>query len=75
LFINDIGLDGDSFNWDRLVKSADEDPVLKTADRRIGSISSGPTTKLWDDLELRYKLGGFGFLEHDVNTPETKLRW
>lgn len=52
--------------WDRLVKSADEDPVLKTANRRIGSISSGPTTKLWDDLELRYNLGGFGFLEHDL---------
>lgn len=51
--------------WDRLVQSAKDDPVLKTADRRIGSISSGPKSKLWDDLEFRYKLGGFGFLEHD----------
>lgn len=51
--------------WDRLVKSASDDPVIKTAERRISSISSGPTTKLWDDLEFRYTLGGFGFLEHD----------
>lgn len=51
--------------WERLVKSSEEDPVLKAADRRVGSISSGPSLKLWDDLQLRYKMDGFGFLEHD----------
>src|SRR5690554_477389 len=51
--------------WETLIQSATEDPVLKAAENRVKSISSGPSTKLWKDLEFRYKLDGFGFLEHD----------
>ncbi len=56
---------GNPLTWEMLIGSVNHDPVLNAAERRIGAVSRGASTKLWDDLEFRYQLGGFGFLEHD----------
>lgn len=54
-----------SLTWERLIASANDDPVLQAAERRTSVLDNGASTKLWDNLEFRYKLGGFGFLDHD----------
>lgn len=52
--------------WDRLIASADEDPRFQSAQQRTTLAASGHSnTKLWDKLELRYKLDGFSFAKHD----------
>ena len=51
--------------WDKLVASADEDPVIQASQKKQTAIGSRSCTRLWDDLEFEYTLDGFGFLEHD----------
>lgn len=51
--------------WDRLVESAKQDPRYDAAQKRADATSVGKGTKLWDKLELRYKLDGFSFAKHD----------
>lgn len=51
--------------WEQLVKSADNDPRYQSAQKRAQMTSGGHNTKLWDKLELRYKLDGFSFAQHD----------
>lgn len=51
--------------WERLIQSVDEDPRFQTAQKRAEMTSSGRSTKLWDKMELRYKLDGFSFASHD----------
>lgn len=59
--------------WEALIKSADEDLRYQKAKQRT-NISTSRNTKLWDKLELRYKLDGFSFAQHDFElrlTPKT----
>lgn len=59
--------------WETLIKSADEDLRYQKAQQRT-QISTSRNTKLWDKLELRYKLDGFSFAQHDFElrlTPKT----
>ncbi len=51
--------------WDKLVASADEDPVIQASQKKQTAIGSRSCARLWDDLEFEYTLDGFGFLEHD----------
>lgn len=51
--------------WDKLVASADEDPVIQASQKKQTAIGGRSCTRLWDDLEFEYTLDGFGFLEHD----------
>lgn len=50
--------------WDRLIQSVEDDPRYQTAQKR-SAMTSDRGTKLWDKLELRYKLDGFSFAQHD----------
>lgn len=71
--------------WEKLVKSADEDPRYQAAEKRAEMTEGSRSTKLWDKLELRYKLDGFSFASHDFElrlTPKAfgegsadKARW
>ena len=51
--------------WEKLIQSVDDDPRYQTAQKRAEMTSTGRSTKLWDKLELRYKLDGFSFANHD----------
>lgn len=51
--------------WERLIQSVDEDPRYQASQKRAEMTSSGRSTKLWDKMELRYKLDGFSFASHD----------
>ena len=51
--------------WEKLIASTNEDPVLQAASRKESVIKDRSSTKLWDEMELSYKLDGFGFMEHD----------
>ena len=51
--------------WDKLISSAEQDPRFDAAKRRAEATSASQGTKLWDKLEFRYKLDGFGFASHD----------
>lgn len=51
--------------WEQLVQSAEKDPRFDAAQKRAEATSSSQGTKLWDKLELRYKLDGFSFAKHD----------
>lgn len=51
--------------WEMLVQSVDNDPRYQTAQKRSEMTSGSRSTKLWDKLELRYKLDGFSFANHD----------
>ena len=51
--------------WDKLVASADEDPVIQASQKKQTAIGGRSCTRLWDDLEFEYTLDGFGFLEHN----------
>ena len=51
--------------WEMLIQSVDNDPRYQTAQKRAEMTSSGRSTKLWDKMELRYKLDGFSFANHD----------
>ena len=53
-----------SLTWETLVKSADEDLRYQASQKRA-NIASSRNTKLWEKLELRYKLDGFSFASHD----------
>ena len=50
--------------WETLIKSADEDLRYQSSKKRA-NIATSRNTKLWDKLELRYKLDGFSFASHD----------
>ena len=56
--------------WETLVKSADEDLRYQAAQKRT-NIATSRNTKLWDKLELRYKLDGFSFAQHDFELRVT----
>lgn len=51
--------------WEQLIKSADNDPRYQAAQKRAQMTGGERNTKLWDKLELRYKLDGFSFAQHD----------
>ncbi len=51
--------------WEQLVKSVDEDPVLQASQKRSEVSAGERPLKLWDNVELRYKLDGFSFAKHD----------
>ena len=55
----------ETLTWDKLIASAEEDPVLQASQKKQNSISARSGTKLWDELEFEYKLNGFGFQEHE----------
>jgi len=57
--------------WEQLIKSADDDPRYQAAQKRAEMTSGGRSTKLWDKLELRYKLDGFSFANHDFELRVT----
>lgn len=51
--------------WESLLKSADQDPVLQASEKRSQAATEDRATKLWDNMEFRYKLDGFSFAKHD----------
>ena len=51
--------------WEKLIASAENDPVLQASGKKQSAIAHRSGTKLWDYLELEYTLDGFGFIEHD----------
>lgn len=51
--------------WEQLIQSVDNDPRYQAAQQRSEMTSTGRSTKLWDKMELRYKLDGFSFASHD----------
>ena len=57
--------------WEQLIQSADSDPRYQAAQKRAQMTDGGHNTKLWDKLELRYKLDGFGFAQHDFELRVT----
>jgi len=57
--------------WESLIKSADEDPRYQSAQKRAEMTKGGQNTKLWDKMELRYKLDGFSFASHDFELRVT----
>lgn len=56
--------------WETLLKSADNDVRYQTATKRA-NITQSRSTKLWDKVELRYKLDGFSFANHDFELRVT----
>ncbi|MBR5413738.1 MAG: hypothetical protein IK114_11985 [Fibrobacter sp.] len=56
--------------WETLIKSADDD-VRYQASKKRANIATSRSTKLWDKLELRYKLDGFSFAQHDFELRMT----
>lgn len=56
--------------WETLLKSADNDVRYQTATKRA-NITQSRNTKLWDKVELRYKLDGFSFANHDFELRVT----
>jgi len=57
--------------WEQLVQSADSDPRYQAAQKRAQMTGGERNTKLWDKLELRYKLDGFSFASHDFELRVT----
>ena len=56
--------------WETLIKSADDDARYQASQKRA-NIATSRNTKLWDKLELRYKLDGFSFSSHDFELRMT----
>ena len=56
--------------WETLIKSADDD-VRYQASQKRANIATSRSTKLWDKMELRYKLDGFSFAQHDFELRVT----
>ena len=56
--------------WETLIKSADEDLRYQSSQKRA-NIATSRNTKLWEKLELRYKLDGFSFAQHDFELRMT----
>lgn len=56
--------------WESLIQSADEDLRYQSSKKRA-NIATSRNTKLWDKLELRYKLDGFSFAQHDFELRMT----
>ena len=56
--------------WETLIKSADDDARYQGSQKRV-NIATSRNTKLWDKLELRYKLDGFSFAQHDFELRMT----
>ena len=50
--------------WETLIQSADQDQRYQASKKRA-NIATSRNTKLWEKLELRYKLDGFSFAQHD----------
>jgi len=56
--------------WETLIKSADDDLRYQSSKKRT-NIATSRSTKLWDKMELRYKLDGFSFASHDFELRMT----
>lgn len=56
--------------WETLIKSADNDLRYQSSKKRT-NIATSRNTKLWDKMELRYKLDGFSFASHDFELRMT----
>ena len=50
--------------WETLIQSADQD-VRYQASQKRANIATSRNTKLWEKLELRYKLDGFSFADKE----------
>ena len=60
--------------WENLIESAKADPRYEAAQKRAEATSSSRGVKLWDKLELRYKMDGFSLAKHDFElrlTPKS----
>lgn len=57
--------------WEQLVESAKADPRYEAAQKRAEATSGSRGTKLWDKMEVRYKLDGFNFAKHDFELRMT----
>ena len=53
-----------------MIKSADDDLRYQSSKKRT-NIATSRNTKLWDKMELRYKLDGFSFASHDFELRMT----
>ena len=51
--------------WNLLMTSATNDPVLQASQKRSELVKSDRPTKLWDNMEFRYKMDGFSLASHD----------
>ncbi|NLB63214.1 MAG: hypothetical protein GX801_03795 [Fibrobacter sp.] len=49
--------------WENLLASALNDPSMEASEKKMQLLSTGPTPKLWSDLELRYK-AEMGMMNH-----------
>ena len=56
--------------WETLIKSADDDLRYQSSKKRT-NIATSRNTKLWDKMELRYKIDGFSFASHDFELRMT----
>ena len=56
--------------WETLIQSADQDLRYQSSKKRA-NIATSRNTKLWEKLELRYKLDGFSFAQHDFELRMT----
>lgn len=51
--------------FERLISSVETEPAVLAGEKKKSAIQTGTSVKLWNSLELQYKLDGFGFMEHD----------
>lgn len=51
--------------FERLISSVETEPAVLAGEKKKSAIQTGASVKLWNSLELQYKLDGFGFMEHD----------
>lgn len=51
--------------FERLISSVETEPAVLAGEKKKNAIQTGTSVKLWNSLELQYKLDGFGFMEHD----------
>ena len=62
-----LPLAAEPLTFERLISSVETEPAVQAGEKKRKAIQSGTSTKLWNSLELQYKLDGFGFMEHDLN--------
>ncbi len=60
-----LPLAAEPLTFERLISSVETEPAVQAGEKKRKAIQSGTSLKLWNSLELQYKLDGFGFMEHD----------
>ena len=51
--------------FERLISSVETEPAVLAGEKKKNAIQTGTSVKLWNSLELQYKLDGFGFMEKE----------